>query len=139
MAGIPHWSLQKTENSCSVAVFDAANMEAFQFVTLTDPNDIKKKHHQNTIRAHAIRTTLKKTRDKAAKASNNFVKAEIDSRYGRVKKKPNETGILPVTRPPSASRVDPFDCLPASPERLRVLMRGSMFSSSLLKSNIDAS
>jgi hypothetical protein len=100
-------------------------MDSFQFVTITDPTEIKHKRHQNTIRTHAIRTTLKKTRDRAIQSNNNFVTVEIDPRDRRLIKKRVKAKTIPVTPPPSAGRLDPFECLPASPERLRVLMRNS--------------
>ncbi|KAF2659045.1 hypothetical protein K491DRAFT_713055 [Lophiostoma macrostomum CBS 122681] len=98
-------------------------MDNFQFVTVTNPTEIKDKRHQKTIRAHAIRTTLKKTRDKAVQSQSNFVAIEVDPHDHSLIKKRVQTKAVPITPPPSAGRLDPFDCLPASPERLRVLMR----------------
>ncbi|KAF2795664.1 hypothetical protein K505DRAFT_9936 [Melanomma pulvis-pyrius CBS 109.77] len=97
-------------------------MEQFQFVTVSHPDQIKDKGKQNTIRRHAIRSSLKKNRDDAEKRRENFVEVEVSAKgHGLIKKR---TGMEKesVGTSPSAARVDPFDTLPGSPDPLRVLV-----------------
>lgn len=106
-------------------------MVDFKFVTLTNPDEIKEKRHQSVIRGHAIRTSAKKMRVEAVRSRNNFVVVEIDPRDHRPKKRHNKDKPRVVqqtlSRSLSSSRMDPFDSLPACPERLRILMRNSMY------------
>lgn len=100
-------------------------MNNFQFVTLTNPADVKEKRHQFLIRGHAIRTSAKKTRKEAVRKKENFVVVGIDPNDGGPVKRRAKEKKVAVSRAPSIGRLDPFNSLPANPERLRMLMRHS--------------
>jgi len=98
-------------------------MHKFRFVTVSHPDQIKDKKKQSTIRGHAIRSSLKKNRDDAAERRENFVALEVSLKgHGLVKKKM----AMGVGVAPSNGRQDPFNTLPGSADRLRVLMGHSM-------------
>lgn len=104
-------------------------MSKFQFVTLSHPTEIKEKRNQSVIRAHAIRTSVKKSIVQAVQRRENFIVVELDPKNRRPirKKKKNATAGLPLIKSPSISLLDPFNALPGSPERLRTLVRHSRF------------
>ncbi|KAF2111986.1 hypothetical protein BDV96DRAFT_164542 [Lophiotrema nucula] len=98
-------------------------MESFKFVTVAHPDEVKAKEQQHVIRTHAIRNTARKARNKAVTRKENFIIVDLDPKTHRpIRQKKGEQRAT-LTRSPSATLVDPFSCLPASPERLRVLMR----------------
>jgi hypothetical protein len=103
-------------------------MDKFQFVTVSHPDQIKDKKQQSTIRRHAIRSSLKKNRDDAAERRENFIALEVSSKvHGLVKKRMGVgLGKISLVVTPSNGRQDPFNTMPGSTDRLRVLMGHSM-------------
>ena len=105
-------------------------MGKFQFITVSHPDQIKDKKKQSTIRRHAIRSSLKKNRDDAAERRENFVALEVSSKvHGLVKRRMGVglgLGKISLGVTPSNGRQDPFNTMPGSADRLRVLMGHSM-------------
>lgn len=107
-------------------------MDKFQFITVSHPDQIKDKKKQSTIRRHAIRSSLKKNRDDAAERRENFVALEVSSKvHGLVKRRMGVgmgvgLGKISLGVTPSNGRQDPFNTMPGSVDRLRVLMGHSM-------------
>ncbi|KAF2729389.1 hypothetical protein EJ04DRAFT_502503 [Polyplosphaeria fusca] len=105
-------------------------MEHFQFVTLTHPDAVKNKANQNLIRAHVKRGSLLKSRQEDVKKGRQFIPSgqRPQERNSNTRRKKSRAESRVETRPeleksPSLGQLDPFDCLPESPERLRQLMR----------------
>jgi hypothetical protein len=90
-------------------------MAEFKFVTLTHPKTIKDKVTQNAIRTHAIRTSMRKARDKAQSKNENF--RPFSTKLKAPHRKRNQTDHLSETLPQSPTLswlLDPFDTLPIS-------------------------
>ncbi|KAF2715313.1 hypothetical protein K504DRAFT_487022 [Pleomassaria siparia CBS 279.74] len=97
-------------------------MEKFQFVTISHPDEIRDEKNQSQIRKHAIRSSLRKSRDGAEQRRENFVAVQVATNGHDLKMRQIRTGKVPMVIPPSSARADPFDALPGCPDRLRVLM-----------------
>jgi hypothetical protein len=103
-------------------------MNTFQFVTISHPDQIKDKKKQSTIRRHAIKSSLKKNRDNAAERSENFVGLEVSGNGRGLIMNRTRMRKVALVSSPSNARQDPFNTMPGSADRLRVLMGHSEYA-----------
>jgi hypothetical protein len=91
---------------------------------VSGPGQMQDRSQKKAIRSHAIRGSLKRRRDLAIKRLDNFVAMGIGHEDLRTVNRWQSKDSA-VERPLSIALLDPFNCLPNSPERLKLLMRHS--------------
>ncbi|OAL50878.1 hypothetical protein IQ07DRAFT_404956 [Pyrenochaeta sp. DS3sAY3a] len=93
----------------------------FQFINVGHPDEIKQKRNQRSIKQHAIRRGIEKSKPERDRRKDVFVPVKFDDANELAHR--TKAILSPrFMRAPSMALMDPFDTLCASPERLRVLM-----------------
>jgi hypothetical protein len=94
----------------------------FEFVTVSHPNEFRERKKQATLRQHAIRKGLERSKAARVQEQGGFINVGFDSKTYQSTKRPREL-VNVLTKSPSVGLLDPFDTLCNCPERLRRLMQ----------------